>query len=236
MKLTAPVFRLKRDARRLARAQKIPLHEALDRVARQEGLPRWSLLAAREADTTPAARFYARLTPGDLVLVAARPRQGKTLFALHLAAEAMKDGKRSLFFTLEYNERDVTERLDRLGISQHLRANLFTLDMSDTVSADYVDGRTASASPGTLIVVDYLQLLDQRRENAALASQVRLLRHLAMERRHVIVIISQIDRAFELTGRPMPGLGDVRTPNPVDLSLFTKTCFLNAGEISMQMR
>ncbi|RMB04577.1 hypothetical protein [Eilatimonas milleporae] len=37
MKLSAPVFRLKRRARTLAREEKIPLHQALDRLARREG-------------------------------------------------------------------------------------------------------------------------------------------------------------------------------------------------------
>ena len=37
MKLSAPVYRLKRRAKVLAREERIPLHEALDRVAMDEG-------------------------------------------------------------------------------------------------------------------------------------------------------------------------------------------------------
>ena len=46
MKLSAPIYQLKRNAKRLSREEKIPLHEALDRVAAQEGFGGWSLLAA----------------------------------------------------------------------------------------------------------------------------------------------------------------------------------------------
>ena len=47
MKLSAPVYRLKRNARLLSRQKKIPLIQALDEIARQEGCESWSLLAAR---------------------------------------------------------------------------------------------------------------------------------------------------------------------------------------------
>ncbi len=46
MKLSAPLYHLKRKARLLSRSENIPLHQALDRVARQEGFDGWSLLAA----------------------------------------------------------------------------------------------------------------------------------------------------------------------------------------------
>jgi hypothetical protein len=42
MKLSAPLYHLKRKAKILSRAENIPLHEALDRIARQEGFGGWS--------------------------------------------------------------------------------------------------------------------------------------------------------------------------------------------------
>ena len=101
MKLSAPIYLLKRQARLLSRTEKIPLHEALDRIALKEGFSGWSLLAAKLSATTPAGRLFARLNQGDLVLVGARPGQGKTLMSLELAVEAMKSGNRGVFFTLE---------------------------------------------------------------------------------------------------------------------------------------
>ena len=46
MKLSAPLYHLKRQAKLLSRAEKIPLHEALNRIAEREGFSGWSLLAA----------------------------------------------------------------------------------------------------------------------------------------------------------------------------------------------
>ncbi len=34
--------------------------------------------------------------------------------------------------------------------------------------------------------------------------------------------------------KPFPDLDDVRLPNPLDLSLFDKLCFLNGGDIRFQ--
>ena len=101
MILSAPAYHLKRQARLLSREAKIPLHQALDRIAAQEGFASWSLLAAKLSETAPASRLFAQLAPGDLVLVGARPGHGKTLMSLELAVEAMKSGHRSVFFTLE---------------------------------------------------------------------------------------------------------------------------------------
>ena len=70
----------------------------------------------------------------------------------------------------------------------------FELDDSDDVCADRIIRRLGSAPPGAVVVVDYLQILDHKREN--------------------------------------PALADVRLPNPLDLTLFQKACFINDGRMS----
>ena len=234
MKLSAPIYYLKRKAKRLSREQAIPLHEALDRIAASEGFSAWSMLAAKAAAVTPASRLFARLRPGDLVLIAARPGHGKTLMSLQLAMEAMRSGSGAAFFSLEYTERDVVDRLCALGAdSAQLEASL-EIDCSDAVSADYVVKRMAGAPRGTLVVIDYLQLLDQRREHPELAAQVRALRSFARDQGLIIVFISQIDRSYDPATKTCPDLGDVRLPNPLDLTLFDKTCFLNNAEVQFR--
>lgn len=234
MRLSAPIFRLKRQARLLSREEKIPLHEALDRVAAREGFTSWSLLATKAAEATPAGRLYSRLAPGDLVLVGARPGNGKTLMSLELAIEAMKCGNRGVFFTLEYTQKDVVEGFRAIGVEPAQFTDRFLFDSSDAISADHIVKTLASAPRGTLVVIDYLQLLDQKRENPALMAQVRTLKDFARERGVILVFISQIDRSYDPANKPWPDLGDVRLPNPLDLSLFDKTCFLNKGEIRFQ--
>jgi replicative DNA helicase len=234
LKLSAPIYRLKRQAKLLSRDQNIPLHEALDRVAVQEGFRAWSLLAAKLSATRPASKLFARLRPGDLVLVGARPGHGKTLMSLELAVEAMKAGNRGMLFTLEYTDKDVADRFRDIGVEQKDFDGLFAFDSSDAISADYIVKRMADAPRGTLVVVDYLQLLDQRRENPALMDQVRTLKSFARDGGVIIVFISQIDRSYDPLTKPFPDLKDVRLPNPLDLKLFDKTCFLNNGEVRFQ--
>ncbi|MCA0032496.1 DNA helicase [Mesorhizobium sp. B263B2A] len=232
--MIAPIYHLKRQARLLSRKAKIPLHQALDRIAAREGFAGWSLLAAKAAEISPAARLFARLAPGDLVLVGARPGHGKTLMSLELAAEAMKSGHRSVFFTLEYTQSDVLDRFRAIGIEPQQFGGLFEFDNSDAISAGYIVKVLGSAPRGTLAVIDYLQLLDQKRENPELMDQVRMLKAFARDSGVILVFISQIDRSYDPSAKPFPDIGDVRLPNPLDLSLFSKACFLNKGEIRFQ--
>ena len=93
---------------------------------------------------------------------------------------------------------------------------------------------TRSRGPeGSLAAIDYLQLLAQKRSHPDLAIQVAQLREGARRQGLIVVAVSQIDRAFDLSGRSMPGLPDVRLPNPADLSCFTATCFLQDGRVDI---
>lgn len=233
LKLSAPIYRLKRRARVLSRAEHIPLNAALDRVAGEEGFSSWSLLAARAADTGPSRELLARLNPGDLVLLAARPGHGKTLMSLELIVEAIKRGRHGMFFTFEYNEGEVLDRIRKVAGDPATLSDRFAFDTSDAINADYIINRLAAAPSGAVVVIDYLQLLDQKRENPALMAQVRALKSFAVDMGLIIVFISQIDRSYDPSTRPCPGLEDVRLPNPLDLTLFDKTCFLNDGKVQI---
>lgn len=235
MKFSAPLFRLKRQARLLSRAEGIPLNRALDRIAAGEGFRSWSQLAARAAgEHRPGAELFARLEPGDLLLLGARPGQGKTLLGLELLLEAAKARRQGTFFTLDYHEEDVARSLRSMGISPEAAGRDLALDTSDGICADHVIDRMHGAPRGTLSVIDYLQLLDQRRDRPELAEQLRALKAFTAASGQIAVLISQIDRRFDARGGGLPGLADVRMPNPVDLTLFTKSCFLHEGEISLE--
>ena len=188
-------------------------------------------MAKAPAAAAPAEKLFARLAPGDLVLMGARPGHGKTLMGLELAVQAMKSGSRGVFFTLEYTEKDMLDRFRAIGVARENFADRFDFDSSDEISSDYIVRRLANAPRGTLVVVDYLQLLDQKRDNPELMVQVRTLKSFARDRGLIFVFISQIDRGYDPSKKPCPDLDDVRLPNPLDLSLFSKTCFLNDGEV-----
>lgn len=234
MNLSAPIHELKRKAKLQSRAERIPLHVALDRIAAQEGYRSWSLLTAKQPGMTSVRALWPLLEPGDLVLMAGRPGQGKTLASLALLAEAMRAGRRGIFLTLEYTPADVLSRLRAINIEPREFADRFDCDCSDAISADYIVAALGNAPRGTVAVIDYLQLLDQRRDTPELALQVKALKAFARERGLILVFISQIDRAYEASGKPFPEIADVRLPNPLDLALFDKTCFVNRGEARFQ--
>ncbi len=234
MKLSAPLYRLKRNARRLSRQKNIPHIQALDEIALQEGCKSWGLLVARLSAEAPAARLFGQLRHGDLLLVGARPGQGKTLLGLELALEAIKCGNRGKFFSLEYGLQDVQDCLGAIGTDPGKLAGSFEFDGSDAISAGYLIAALTGAPRGTLVVVDYLQLLDQKRDRPALMTQVKALKAFATERGLILVFLSQINRSYDPSEKPCPGLDDVRLPNPLDLTLFNKACFLNNGAITFQ--
>lgn len=233
MILSAPVYRLKRQARTLSRTENIPLHEALDRIARREGFEAWSLLAVRTPVSRAGKTLACELEPGEMVLLGARAGQGKTLLSLELLAEAMKAGHRGVFFTLEHNEAELRELFAVIGEDLSSFAGRFEFDNSDAISARHIIGRLSQAPRGTVAVVDYLQLLDQKRENPDLMDQVAALQTFARQRAVILVFISQIHWSYDPVQRPCPELSDVRLPNPLDLSLFSRTCFLNGSRMTV---
>ncbi|MCU9838919.1 DNA helicase [Ruegeria sp. WL0004] len=231
MWLSTPVYVLKRQAKLLARQTDTPLNQALDKVASGQGYQSWSHLAATLKNESPARELLSQLKPGDLCLVGARPSQGKTLLGLELAARASRVGRKSFFFTLDYHERDVADRFASMGIARHAVEHTVVVDTSDDVSADYIIRRLRSEQGPTLVVVDYLQLLDQKRTNPSLNDQLRVLCNYAADTGSNCVVLSQIDRRFDMGSKRMPGKSDIRAPNPIDLSAFGKFVFLHNGKL-----
>ncbi|MBO6675161.1 MAG: DNA helicase [Rhizobiales bacterium] len=233
MQLSTPIYMLKRNAKLLARQSDIALHQALDRIAIDEGFQTWSHLSSSASGQSPVEKIVSQLDPGDLVLLGARPGHGKTRLGLELASNAHKLGRKGYFFTLDYHERDVADQLSAIGTNPTPANALPTVDTSDDVSAEHVIGRLSSNKEPALAVIDYLQLLDQKRTNPSLEDQMMMLQSYAAAEKVICVVISQIDRSFDLAGKAMPETSDIRLPNPLDLSVFDKFFFLHNGKIQL---
>jgi len=233
MKLSAPVFHLKRTAKLLSRTENIPLHLARNRLAMAEGFQSWSHLVSCYKELSPAKKVMSQMKPSDLVLLAARPRQGKTLLGLEIAALAAQAEVQSYFFTLDATEIDVMTGLKSLSVDIEPMKDYFNLDTSDEICAEYIMGKLAGADKGAIVIIDYLQILDQMDRKPKLADQISSLKGFAEKTGCIFFFLSQIDRQFILRADAYPSLSDVRLPNPLDLGLFSKACFLHEGKIKI---
>jgi hypothetical protein len=234
MALSAPITLLKRRAKLLARQENIPLHIALDRIARQEGYAKWSLLAARVPPSVTAGTVLPQLSNGDMLLLGARTGQGKTLMGVQLVLDAVRIGRAGVFFTLELSENEAQAHFRRYRPDVPPPAHRVDVVTSDEICADYIMEHLSDAPSGTVAVVDYLQILDQRRDNPPLSAQITALEAFAKKTGNILVFISQIARSFDPARKALPDMQDIRLPNKLDTSLFSKACFLHAGKIRLQ--
>ena len=117
---------------------------------------------------------------------------------------------------------------ERLGACGVERSDRVLIDCSDEICSDHIVSRIlAEISPGDMVLVDYLQRLDERRVTAPLQEQVSSLKDLAEETGCIVVFICQLQREVEerVDGRPAPA--DIRLPNPLGLGVFHKIVLLS---------
>ena len=229
MRLSRGIPELKRLAKRLSRTASITHTAALDHVARAEGFASWSALAAawRRSQGTPG-----NARPGQLLLIGARPFEGKTRFCVQRCIDALDSGRPEFLFSLQATRSDIERQFERLGRSQTAHHNRFFFDGSEHINANYICARLGAAPSGCTVAIDYLQVLDQRRVDPDLETQVRQLRDLAQRRAATIHVIAQVSRSWEDANRPVPGLQDIRLPNPLDLRMFDQALFLAGGAVA----
>ncbi|WGI73293.1 DNA helicase [Sinorhizobium meliloti] len=198
------------------------------------GLARWSLLSSQVAAASLSRSILARLDEGDLLLVAGRPGHGKTTLGLQLLLDAARDGRKAVFFTLEFTEQQARRHLRSLDEGRHDLCDKLQILTSDDISADYIIRHLSGSERGTVAVIDYLQILDQQRSKPALSDQVLALGDFARQTGVVFGFISQVDRSFDPESKRLPDIRDIRLPNLVDLRLFNKAYFLHNGEARLQ--
>ena len=234
MKLSAPIYQLKKRAKRMARNGDVALHQALDAIAREEGYARWSLLSAHATAGSLSQTLLSQLKHGDMLLLAGRRGQGKTALGLQLLLDAARLGRKAVFFTLEFTEAEARAHLHARNGGADVSSDKVEIVTSPEISADYIVRHLSGAPAGSVAVIDYLQILDQRRSTPPLSEQVASLSAFAKQTGTILGFISQIDRTFDPESKPLPDIGDLRLPNLVDLGLFDKACFLHNGAAQWQ--
>ncbi len=170
--------------------------------------------------------FTEGFTPGDLVVIAARPSVGKTSLGLAIAYNVARRGTGALVFSLEMDTKQIVARFLGMNSQTDLLA-LRTGNLLDTEAADALMGLPISIddTPGLsimelrtkarrvsvqgklgVVVVDYLQLMrtGEREENRVqeIATITRNLKSLARELDVTVIALSQLSRAAGETSEP----------------------------------
>lgn len=230
MKLSAPIHVLKSNAKALKKSESISMSEALNKIANQEGFNSWSLLQSKSTAVFP--KTYDEILDfcngGDLVLVGARPGYGKTSFTIGLFVKAIQQMRtKSYYFTLSETHKDVAGRMAIYDESIGQNDDVFELNYSNDICADYIIDQTKDGiQDNSVIVIDYLQLLDEKRVNPPLQEQVEKLKKYATEKNCIIIFLSQVNREIEYKNDRRPTKEDIRLPNPLDTNLLNKIIFL----------
>ncbi|HEY4498101.1 MAG TPA: replicative DNA helicase [Candidatus Paceibacterota bacterium] len=189
------------------------------------------------------------LQPSDLIVVGARPSFGKTAFVMDIARHIAVNLKKPVgVFSLEMSRPQVEDRLIAAEAQVDLwklrtgrlkdevefemlaaaadRLRPAPLYIDDSPSPNIVEMRSMArrlqAEQGelSLIVVDYLQLIEPRRTTDSMVQQVteisRGLKSLARELNVPIIAVSQLSRAVEQRGIKRPQLADLRESGAIE--------------------
>lgn len=167
---------------------------------------------------------------GELVLVGARPSMGKTSFAINMATNAVRKGKKVAVFSLEMpreqiamrilcGEARVNMQLVRKGLLRDEDWMKLARELAPLAASEMYIDDTSGLTPGQLrsrcrrlmmdhgldmIVVDYLQLMgsDTKAESRQVeVSEIsRSLKAIAQELKVPLVACAQLSRANEKRG------------------------------------
>lgn len=221
----------------------VHIHEAMTEAVmyvdeRQVG-HRGELTGFKEFDDLTAG-----LEPGQLVVFAARPSVGKTIFGVNVADAVSGAGRSVLFFSLEMPRREIALRLMsyRAQVNLHaLRAGRLSdiereqiamvrenapdqrlfIDDKQAVNVAYVRAKAKRIKRKYglhLLVIDYLGLMTGKGENRTqeIGSISRGLKSLAKELAIPIVVLAQLNRGVEARGDKRPLLSDLRDSGEIE--------------------
>lgn len=187
---------------------------------------------------------YISLRKGTLNILAARPGKGKTTFALNIALNIAKQGKKVLFVSLEMSQEELAKKLisieaqvvgDKLNkknfISEEEMGRIveksaiiseLPLVIDDTVPHDkasvFLRIKREMLTGCDFVVVDYLQLIkgDLRSRIDNITDISASLKSLAVKLNIPILALSQLNRSVEQRDDKVPRLSDLRDSGAIE--------------------
>lgn len=216
--------------------------ERLDELSKYQGSLRGVATGFSDLD-----KVLGGLQKSDLVVLAARPSMGKTSLALDIARNvAIFENKPVGLFSLEMSKDQLADKLlaalaninlwnlrngkltqDDYSRIQHAMGSLSEapLYIDDAGSVNILQiramARRLQANKGlSLIVIDYLQLMEPMNRFASPVQQVtensRALKMLAKELNVPVLVLSQLSREVEKRVPQIPRLSDLRESGAIE--------------------
>lgn len=180
---------------------------------------------------------YTAFSPGDMVIIGARPSAGKTAFSIQLALNMAKAGKRVVYYSLETSAQKIMDRaitcfygLDFQTVKEHKvyegDQGEFVLDPDAFGKLPFevieASGRTvqwiradAVRRKADVCMIDYLGLIRGKGNGRyEIVTQISQDIHAAaQETKMLFVVLSQLNRAGEGS---VPNVSDLRESGQVE--------------------
>lgn len=187
-----------------------------------------------------------RYQPGNLIIVAARPGMGKTAFALNTVTAAAMEGTNCAFVSLEMKPEELVNRMflretdkfrsDILKNTEAYDEEIMELNrVAGTIEklpVTFIKNRSINITSLKskcrklrkkgkldLLVIDYLQLMNEDKKNnreQEIAFISRELKMLAQELEIPIITLSQLNRSLEARADKRPLLSDLRESGAIE--------------------
>ncbi len=218
--------------------------EAYDELGRKSG-PDKELYVGAKSGFADLDHVITGLSRSDLIIVAARPAMGKSVFALNLAANFARHNKESeaVIFSLEMSkEQNVTRMLSSesfVELDYLMKGNIsgdqwtklakgaeslsgmnIYLDDTAGITVPQMKAKLRRLKRPGLVIIDYLQLMNSSRriENRVneISEITRQLKLMAKELDIPVITLSQLSRAVESRNDKRPMLSDLRESGSIE--------------------
>lgn len=189
-------------------------------------------------------RLINGFSPGQLIIIAARPSMGKTSMALNFMVEALKVGRGVTLYSLETARNEILSRMvaiyEGIRLEAILKPQILTDDeMARVIKAQEemtrwrmkISDRTFSlpsilqkirrdaVNGCDMAIIDHLQLIGgEKKENRTqeISDISRKLKLLALDLKIPIICLSQLSRAVESRSDKRPLMSDLREGGSIE--------------------